>query len=43
VELINRGKIKLDEIITHSFPVDRLEEAIHMQMSDQSIKVMIEP
>ncbi len=43
VELINRGKIRLDDIITHSFPVERLEDAIHMQMSDESIKVIIEP
>ena len=43
VELINRGKIRLDEIITHSFPVDRLEEAIRMQMSDASIKVIVAP
>ena len=43
VELINRGKLKLEEIITHSFPVERLEEGILMQMSDASIKVIIEP
>ena len=43
VELINRGKIRLDEIITHYFPVDRLEEAIRMQMSDASIKVIVAP
>ena len=43
VDLINRGRIKLDDIITHSFPLERLEEAIHMQMSDESIKVIVEP
>ena len=41
--LINSGKIRFDEIITHSYPVDRLEEGIRMQMSDESIKVIIEP
>lgn len=43
VALINEGKIKLEDIITHSFPVEQLEQAIHMQMSDASIKVIIEP
>ena len=43
VELINRGLIRLDDIITHSYPVEKLEEAILMQMSDASIKVLIEP
>ena len=41
--LINSGRIRFDEIITHSYPVDRLEEGIRMQMSDASIKVVIEP
>ena len=43
VELINQGKIRLEELITHSFPVERLQEAIRMQMSDESIKVIVEP
>ena len=42
-KLINRGLIRLDDIITHSYPVEKLEEAILMQMSDASIKVLIEP
>ena len=43
VEMINSGLIRLDDIITHSYPVERLEEAVKMQMSDASIKVLIEP
>lgn len=43
VELINRGKVRLEDLITHSFPAEKLEEAIRMQMSDESIKVIIEP
>lgn len=43
VELINNGRIRLDPIITHSFPVTRMEEAILMQMSKESIKVVVEP
>lgn len=41
--LIGSGKIILEPIITHSFALDRLEEAIRMQMSSESIKVIIEP
>lgn len=43
VELINSGRIRLEEIITHTYPVERLEEAVRMQMSDESIKVLIAP
>lgn len=41
--LISTGKINLEHIITHSFPVDKVEDAIKMQMSDESIKVIVEP
>ena len=41
--LINSGVLKLEPIITHSFPVDRLEDAIKMQMSNESLKVIVEP
>ena len=41
--LIAAGRIRLDRIITHSFPVEQVEEAIRMQMSDESIKVLVEP
>lgn len=41
--LIASGRIRLDRIITHSYPMEKLEEAIHMQMSGDSIKVIIEP
>ena len=41
--LIASGRIRLDSMITHSFPVEKVQEAIQMQMSDESIKVMIEP
>lgn len=42
-ELINRNRIRLEEIITHSFPLRQLEEAVKMQMSDESLKVIVEP
>ena len=43
VALIASGRIRLEKIITHSYPVEKTEEAIRMQMSDESIKVLIEP
>lgn len=43
VELINNGRIQLEPIITHSYPVERLEDAILMQMKNESIKVIVEP
>ena len=41
--MINNGRIRLDPIITHSYPVEQLEEGIKKQMSKDSIKVIIEP
>ncbi len=41
--LINSGRIRLEEIITHSFPVTQVLEAVQMQMSAESIKVVVEP
>ena len=42
VDMINRGKIQLDPLITHRFPLDQVKEAIRMQMSNESIKVLVE-
>lgn len=43
VELINSGKIDVKPIITHTFGIDELPEAIAMQMSNDSIKVIVKP
>ena len=43
VALINSGKIVLDKLFTHSYPVERLEDAIIKQTENDSIKVLIEP
>jgi len=43
VDLINAGRIQTAPLITHRYPVEQLEEAIHMQMSAESIKVQIIP
>lgn len=41
--LINSGVIDLEPVITHTYPVERLDDAIRMQMSAQSLKVIVEP
>lgn len=43
VDLINAGRIQTAPLITHRYPIAKLEEAIHMQMSAESIKVQIIP
>ncbi len=43
VSLLNERRLKLAPIITHAYPTDRLEDAIRMQMSDESIKVVVSP
>ena len=42
-DLINTGRINVKPLITHFYPIEKLEEAIHMQMSAESIKVQIRP
>ena len=43
VNMINSGKLKISELITHSFGLQNLEAGIHMQMSSESVKVVIHP
>ena len=43
VRLINSGKLDFTSIITHRFNLDQLPEAIAMQMSSESIKVVVCP
>ncbi len=43
VNLINNGNIKAKELITHVYGLDDLDSAIHKQMSNDSIKVVIHP
>lgn len=42
-KLISEKRLNLKPLITHRYPVDRLEEAIKKQMSDDSVKVMVIP
>ena len=43
VNLINSGKIRIKDLITHTYPLAGLEDAIKMQMSRESIKVVVHP
>ena len=43
VNLINSGSIRVKELITHVYGLDELDEAIHKQMSNDSIKVVVHP
>lgn len=43
VNLINSKKLRIAELITHSFGLEDLEQGIHMQMSSESVKVIIHP
>ena len=43
VALLNEGRIDLKPIITHAFPIAQLKEAVLMQMSDESVKVIVKP
>ena len=43
VNLINSRRIELGKLITHRYDLDHLEDAIHMQMGSESIKVVVCP
>ena len=41
VALIASGQLNLKPLITHRYPVSQLEDAINMQTSAESIKVLV--
>lgn len=41
--LISGGMIQIAPLLSHSYPLEQLSEAIHMQMSSESIKVLVKP
>lgn len=43
VNLINSGRLEIKKIITHTFPLAQINEAIITQMSRESIKVIVHP
>ena len=42
-DLIDSGRIEIKKLITHTFDIHHLEEAIRCQMGNESIKVMVKP
>lgn len=43
INLINSGKLEIGELITHTFGLEQLEDAIDKQMDSDSIKVIVRP
>ncbi|MBM6947264.1 zinc-dependent alcohol dehydrogenase family protein [Mordavella massiliensis] len=43
VNLLNSGRLEIRKLITHHYGLEQMEEALQMQMSSDSIKVMIHP
>lgn len=43
VNLLNSGRLEIKKLITHAYDLEHLEEAVHMQMSSESIKVVVHP
>lgn len=43
VNLINSGRLELKKLITHTYDLEHMDDAIHMQMSAESIKVVVHP
>lgn len=43
VNLLRGGRLKIRELITHRYGIHHVEDAVLMQMSPQSIKVMVLP
>jgi len=43
VNLLNSGRLNIQPLITHTFDLNHMDEAIHMQMSAESVKVTVHP
>ncbi len=43
VNLINSGRLEIEKLITHVYDLDHLDDAVRMQMSAESIKVVVHP
>lgn len=43
IRLLNNHRIEIKKLITHIFDIQQVENAVHMQMSSESIKVMVHP
>lgn len=43
IDLISRGRVKTRELITHVFPLERIEEGFRVVEERQGLKVLIKP
>ena len=43
VDLLNSGRLQISPLITHTYGLRQVEDAIRMQMSAESIKVLVHP
>jgi threonine dehydrogenase-like Zn-dependent dehydrogenase len=44
MDMLVKGQVPVDNIVTHTFPLEQFEEAFQMVLaSKDSIKVMLEP
>ena len=43
VNLLNSGCLEIKKLITHVYDMEHVEDAIRMQMSSDSIKVVVHP
>ena len=43
VNLLNSGRLDINSLITHRYALDQVEDAILMQMKNESIKVLVHP
>lgn len=43
VNLLNSGRLYIKELITHIYGLSQVEDAVLMQMKDESIKVLVHP
>jgi 6-hydroxycyclohex-1-ene-1-carbonyl-CoA dehydrogenase len=43
IELVRQGKVKLMELVTHRFPLERIAEALDVLRSGEAIRVVVTP
>jgi S-(hydroxymethyl)glutathione dehydrogenase/alcohol dehydrogenase len=43
IELARQGRIKLAELVTHRFPLERINEALDILRSGAAIRIVILP
>lgn len=41
VALLNSGRLQIAPLVTHTYPIEQMEEAILKQMENDSIKVIV--